>query len=128
MTNFSKRNFKKALIIGVALVCILYLGTMRRADGQEGSRLMTPAKYEAFYVGETGFENEVLAMAILPSTYTFNGGDGCPCYGIFKPLAMIAMLTTWEFFVNVLIFSCISYFLLERKGQLRSSSTRGSQA
>ena len=112
----SKKTLISALLLGLGLVCVVYLVSMGRADGLEGSRLMTePAFLRPLFVGETGIKNFVSAQAILTSSISLKGGAGCPCFGIFKPVALVAMLTTWQFYANVFIFSTLFYILLVTK-------------
>ena len=111
------KQSKLAIILGLLMVCIFYLATMSRADFHNGSLTMTEPILHPLYVGETGMKNPVQASAFFTSTYTFPGGDGCPCGGIFKPAALLAMLVTWQFYANRLIFSLMFYSVLRVKIQ-----------
>lgn len=103
------KQTKLAVIFGLLMVCVLYLATMGRADSYAGSRTFSEPFFHPLYIGETGFKNPVKASGFFTSTYTFGGGEGCPCPGIFKPAVLLAMLTTWQFYANWLIFSLTYY-------------------
>lgn len=103
------KQTRLVLVFGLLIVCALYFASMGRADSYNGSLAFTDPILHPLYIGETGLTNPVKASGLFTSTYTFGGGEGCPCAGIFKPVALLAMLTTWQFYANWLIFSIIFY-------------------